>query len=393
MSASDVLVVLVLQVAMSSLDAFPRSLVLHFPPSVYQKIGASEILPQLLRKFEPDEVRCVQFLRGGKVRVTFRKPSAHDYWLEKGLCVKGLDVPVTRDGVKVTVLYLRDLPHEIHADDLHDFFSDYGDVLTMERSTNDDDCSVYNGNRVIKMILQKDLPYFLTVFEFECRLWYREQPIQCFLCREHGHRAQSCPLSGRCRRCGQSGHVARECSRNWDPISRAAVVDPSNVPVDPSSVPEPDPVVHKPPVDVVAVDPVAVDPVAVLNVPVTNNSPISEPVASEMVSFKDGSSSRSSSLSSGTNSDVLGSSGVDLFRQNLMTSRENIEQDILDRATEDLADAVSNISRASFLKLTSSGLEKFVMNAFKTKGFAKNSRLSHVMVLSVTKLQKVLRNT
>ena len=33
------------------------------------------------------------------------------------------------------------------------------------------------------------------------------------------------------------------------------------------------------------------------------------------------------------------------------------------------------------------------MNAFKTKSFARFSSLSHVMFLSLTKLQKVLRNT
>ena len=144
---------------------------------MYQKIGANEILPQLLQKFEPDEVRCVQFLRGGKARVTFRKSSARDYWLTKVLHLKGHDVPVTRDGEKLSVLHLRDLPYEVHADDLQDFFSAYGTVLAMERSTNADFLSLCDGNRVIKMILEKDLPYFLTVFGFECRLWYRDQPI------------------------------------------------------------------------------------------------------------------------------------------------------------------------------------------------------------------------
>lgn len=64
--------------------------------------------------------------------------------------------------------------------------------------------------------------------------------------------------------------------------------------------------------------------------------------------------------------------------RNLMTPREDIEQDILDKATENLADAVSRISCDSFLKSSLSGLEKFVMNAFKTKSFARFSSLSHV---------------
>ena len=372
---------------MPSPNTFPKSVVLHFPPSVYQMIGAKEILPQLLQKFEPDEVRCVQFLRGGKARVTFRKASARDYWLTKVLHLKGHDVPVTRDGEKLSVLHLRDLPYEVHADDLQDFFSAYGTVLAMERSTNADLPSLCDGNRVIKMILEKDLPYFLTVFGFECRLWYRDQPIQCFLCREHGHRAQACPLSGRCRRCHQPGHVARECSQAWGSVSRV-VADPVPVPVDPLSVSEP---VSVPPVDAEVLPsadkpPVVVDPVDVSNV-VTKIFSVSELAASETVPSKDDASS------SASNSDFLGLNGADLFRQNSMTHREGLEDDVLERATEDLADAISKTSRDSFLKLSASGLEKFVVNAFRTKSFVKNSRLSHAMVLNLTKFQKVLRNT
>ena len=223
----------------------------------------------------------------------------------------------------------------------------------MERSTNADFPSLCDGNRVIKMILKKDLPYFLTVFGFECRLWYRDQPIQCFLCREHGHRAQACPLSGRCRRCHQPGHVARECSQAWGSVSRVAV-HPVPEYVDPSSVPESASV---PPVD----------PVDVSNV-VTNISSVSEPAASETVPSNDAASS------SASNSEVLGLNGAELFRQHSMTHRERIEEDVLERATEDLANAVSKISRDSFLKLSASGLEKFVVNAFRTKSFVKNSR-------------------
>ena len=298
-------------------------------------------------------------------------------------------------------------------------------VLVMERSTCADFPLLFDGNRVIKMILEKDLPYFLTVFGFEYRLWYRDQTIQCFLCREHGYRAQSCPLSGRCRRCR---HVARECPQAWGPVSR---VDPSSVPESDSvpivsADPEELPSVHesdsvsadpeelpsvKPPVDVihddklpVDVDPSAdpvepvevsspVDPVVVSNVDVpTNISSVSEPAASETVSFKDDALS-SVSASSGSNSDVLGPNGALLFQQNLKTKSPGIAQDFWDRTADDLANAVSKISRDSFLDMSSSSLEKFIVNASRIKSFAKSSNLFLLMLFSLTKLQKVLRKT
>ena len=59
-------------------------------------------------------------------------------------------------------------------------------------------------------------------------MWYRGQPLQCLMCREIGHRAQSCPLSGQYRYCHQVGHMARDCARAWDP--------PPSVPVDDADI-------------------------------------------------------------------------------------------------------------------------------------------------------------
>ncbi|XP_015758082.1 PREDICTED: branchpoint-bridging protein-like [Acropora digitifera] len=67
------------------------------------------------------------------------------------------------------------------------------------------------------MLLTQDIPYFVEIERCNCRVWYSRQPVQCSICREVGHRAPACPLSGRCRRCHQPGHVARECTQAWGP--------------------------------------------------------------------------------------------------------------------------------------------------------------------------------
>ena len=209
---------------MPTQDDFPKSAVLHFPPSVYQKFGAAEMIPNLLEILHVEDLRCVQFLRNGKVRVSFREKDVRDHYLVEGLRFGDHDIPVTKDGQKVTVLYIRDLPYEVPSDDLVDFFSNHGEVLTVERSVAVNFPGLCNGNRILKLILNEDLPYFLSVCGYQCRVWYRGQPLQCLVCRERGHRAQSCPLSGRCRYCHQVGHMARDCARAWDP--------PPSVPVD-----------------------------------------------------------------------------------------------------------------------------------------------------------------
>ena len=113
-------------------DAFPKSVVLHFPPNVYQNTGATQMLPLLLQILKPDELRCVQFLRGGKVRVSFKDRAVRDHHLSEGIRFAGHDIPVTRHAEKVTTVYLRDLPYEVAGDDVFDFFGAYGEVLTVE---------------------------------------------------------------------------------------------------------------------------------------------------------------------------------------------------------------------------------------------------------------------
>ena len=68
----------------------------------------------------------------------------------------------------MTVLFIRDLPYEVTSDDLIDFFSSYGEVLTVERSVAASFPNLRNGNRILKLILNEDLPYFLSVCGYEC---------------------------------------------------------------------------------------------------------------------------------------------------------------------------------------------------------------------------------
>ena len=100
---------------------------------------------------------------------------------------------------------MRKSPHEVAGYDVYDFFSAYGEVLTMDRTVSSDYRSLCNENRIVEIVLKESLPCFLTGSEIESRIWYREQRPQCFVCRELGPRAQACPLSRLCRRCRWPG--------------------------------------------------------------------------------------------------------------------------------------------------------------------------------------------
>ena len=192
---------------------YPRSLVVQFQ----EDVGASEILPHLMKCLDANKILAVQFPRAGKVRLTFEDPEVCSAVLRNGLELEGLSVQLMPADDRLRSVYLRDFAVEVDNDVVSAFLSRYGEILPVDHCYFDDFPSLCNGNRLVKILLAQDIPSFVRVENCECRVWYPRQPPQCSICREFGHRAPACPLSGLCRRCRQPGHVARECTQAWGP--------------------------------------------------------------------------------------------------------------------------------------------------------------------------------
>ena len=195
----------------------PRSLVAQFPEEVYKNAGASDVLPLVMKSLDADKVLAVQFLRAGRVRLTFQDPETCAQVLKEGLDLGDVSVQLLPADDRLCTVHLRYLPVEIGEEVVSSFLTEFGEVLSVSHCFFDDYPTVRNGNRVAKILLDRDIPQFVEVDRCNCRVWYLRQPAQCSVCREFGHRAPACPLSGRCRRCHQPGHMARECTQAWGP--------------------------------------------------------------------------------------------------------------------------------------------------------------------------------
>ena len=97
----------------SMADLFPLSVLLHFPPEVYLSRGVGDLCPLLVRAWHGKEISCIQFLRGGRVRVTVRDPAFREELLSSDFVFEGRKIPVTPAGVHTTTVYVRDLPVEL----------------------------------------------------------------------------------------------------------------------------------------------------------------------------------------------------------------------------------------------------------------------------------------
>ena len=212
-------------VVMSVVVQCPRTLAVHFPPTVYRSTGSAQVLPDLVKSLDIANVQCIQFVPNGIVRVTFKESAQWDAALASGVSFRGSKLTVAPVDARTRLVYVRDLPAEVPDEPVGVFLRQYGVVDFLSPQFHPGLPGVKNGTRVAIVTLLKDLPTSVRIAGLDVRLWYQGQPQPCPVCRQFGHRVRDCPLNGLCRRCRQPGHMARECS------SRRVSVAPSPPPV------------------------------------------------------------------------------------------------------------------------------------------------------------------
>ena len=201
----------------------PCTLALHFPSGIYRSTGSSKVLPELVKSLDLPNVRGIQFMPHGIVRVTYKEPAQCDAALASGVSFRGVLLHTAPVDSRTRLVYVRDLPVEVPSDGLKVFLRAFGVVHSVVEQTHPGMSNVYTGTRVVKVTLSKDLPSSARVSGFDVRFWYQGQPRACPVCRSYGHRVKDCPFNGVCRRCRLPGHMAREC-----PSRSTATVEPAS---------------------------------------------------------------------------------------------------------------------------------------------------------------------
>ena len=87
------------------------------------------------------------------------------------------------------------------------------------------------GTRLVRIERSRHIPRFLYIDKWRCKVWYRDQPLQCDICSE-SHKAADCPNKGKCLRCHQEGHMSRNCSakpptKRWAQVPNPAAPPPA----------------------------------------------------------------------------------------------------------------------------------------------------------------------
>ncbi|XP_044173964.1 uncharacterized protein LOC114947486 [Acropora millepora] len=178
-----------------------------------------DVAKRVYKRFEGSaSVQSIQFVPGKNVQITFKDSKTkesiekHEY-----ITINDVRCAVVGGGPKVQNVLIHHYPFE---DDNHRLWialSSFGEVRDIQYQHYPDLCSISTGTRVVKMVRNSPIPRSLDVGGYMCKTWYVGQPVECDIC-QGGHVSKNCPLKGKCRRCLESGHMARDCKnppKSW----------------------------------------------------------------------------------------------------------------------------------------------------------------------------------
>ena len=134
-------------------------------------------------------------------------------------------------------VYVHYYPFEAPDADIRSVLSKFGQIKGLRYQSFPGYSNVKTGSRIVRMVVEREIPSQQSIRGYPCRVWYKGQPIRCNVCREVGHLAASCPNKGLCRRCKEPGHTAGQCKKAWNTaqVSVPAVAGPSSSGVSPAA--------------------------------------------------------------------------------------------------------------------------------------------------------------
>ncbi|PFX12148.1 Transposon TX1 uncharacterized 149 kDa protein [Stylophora pistillata] len=148
-------------------------------------------------------VVAIQECLGGVARVTFAVGgnAAKAFFEEQGSVVLGgVECEIVQPPPPppmVSTVVVSWFPFEGSNAAVTNALSGYGEVKDVRLQVWPGRPSLSTGSRLVRMVISKEIPRFISVAGIKCKIWFRGQPLRCDLCHKISHKALSCPLKGK----------------------------------------------------------------------------------------------------------------------------------------------------------------------------------------------------
>lgn len=213
------------------LDNFKRTIAIDLsamPPS----LSRQDLVGILVNKFVNVLVKAIQFVPVKLVHVTVEDCATRDYYAPaENIVLDGISCCVLGMGRQARTVLIYHYPYEENDDRLKLALGSFVKVLEVRHQHYPGFNHVCTCTRLVKMVPDRLIRRNLDVVGYRVKVWYPRQPLEGDICAQ-SHISKDCPLRDKCRRCKQSGHVARDCTNApnaWGSVKQGSnVVDASS---------------------------------------------------------------------------------------------------------------------------------------------------------------------
>ena len=151
-----------------------------------------DIMKEVLRQMGGAPSICAVQVGYEIIRVTFSSQAA----FQSRERVQLFDVwcTIQGGGPPPTIVHVFDFPYEGSDDSIKVALRSYGAVKGIRQQMYISNRNVFNGTRMVLLVMENPPPRLLKIDGYNCRTWYRGQPLICNLCNGPGHRSGVWPV-------------------------------------------------------------------------------------------------------------------------------------------------------------------------------------------------------
>ena len=193
--------------------------VVTIPQRIVGQDKPAVLRDELITAIGAKKLKGCQILPRCQVRVQFATGRLRRDFDMRGLSFRGVHLSPEPAYASRQQIFVEGAPFQFPNALFSEALGGYGKVSQVKHLPVKGHPHIQSGTRMVTMSVTKDIPVFVTIAGFRCKVWYRGQPITCF-------------------GCGKTGYVISACPNRRRPQSFAAAVNPAQVAAQSTESPE-----------------------------------------------------------------------------------------------------------------------------------------------------------